>query len=177
MVCTFAVMKDGRTVALAAIGGEGFLGVSGFLGAQSAPLRAVVVISGNALKLSRGELQRILPASPQLAASLRRYSSSYLEQIATIGACHALHVVQQRIASWLLIAHQRTGFNSLRLTHESLSQLLGCRRSSVTESLSLLEHARVIGCGRGQIRILDHRRLAQHACGCYRAVSDCAAFG
>ncbi len=177
MVCTFAVADDGRTVALAAIGREGFLGVSAFLGAERAPLRAVVVIDGDAIKLSRVELQRILPVCPQFAASLRRYSSSYLAQIATNGACHALHSVQQRAASWLLIARDRTGFNSLLLTHESLSELLGCRRSSVTEALSSLENARVIRCGRGRISILDHRRLAQHACECHRAVNDRAALG
>jgi len=177
MACTFAVMDDGRTVALAAIGREGFLDVSAFFGAESAPLRAVVVIDEDALKLSRVELQRILPVSSQFAASLRRYSGSYLAQIATNGACHALHRVQQRVASWPLIARDRTGFNSLLLTHESLGELLGCRRSSVTESLSLLEKDRVIRCERGQISILDHRRLAEHACECHRAVNDPAAFG
>src|SRR5271166_2886831 len=101
MVCRFAVMDDGRTVALAAIGREGFLGVSAFLGTESAPLRAVVVIDGNAIKLSRVELQRILPACPQFASALRRYSGSYLAQIAINGGCHALHSVQQRVASWL----------------------------------------------------------------------------
>jgi len=65
MVCTFAAVDDGRTVALAAIGREGFIGVSGFLGAESAPLRAVVVIDGEAIRLSRVELQRIPSAITQ----------------------------------------------------------------------------------------------------------------
>ena len=172
MVCMLAVVDDGRTVALAAIGQEGFIGVSGFLGAESSPLRTVVVIGGDAISLSRLELQRILPVCPQFADSLRRYSSSYLAQIATNGACHAMHRVQQRVASWLLIARDRMGLNSLPLTHDSLSELLGCRRSSVSVSLSFLENAGVVGCGRSQIIILDHRRLAQHACECYLAVND-----
>ncbi len=171
MVCTFAVMDDGRTVALAAIGREGFLDVAAFLGAESVPLRAVVVIGGDAIKLSRVELQRILPVSPQLAASLRRYSSSYLAQIATHGACHALHNVPQRVACWLLMVGDRTNSDLLALTHESLSELLGCRRSSVTESLALLVNAGAIRCGRGQIGVLDHERLAQQACECYEAIS------
>ena len=177
MVCAFAVMDDGRTVALAAIGREGFLGVSAFLGTESAPLRAVVVIDGNAIKLSRVELQRILPACPQFASALRRYSGSYLAQIAINGGCHALHSVQQRVASWLLIARDRTGFNPLPLTHESLSELLGCRRSSITNSLALLENASVIRCGRSRISILDHRRLAQQACECHKALNDRLALG
>lgn len=167
MVCTFAVMDDGRTLALAAIGREGFIGVPAFLGAAIAQLRAVVLVGGHARKLSRDTLCHILPSSPQFAAALRRYSRRYLAQIAAIGACHALHSVQQRIASWLLIARDRTGSDSLPLTHQSLSELLGCRRSSVTVSLSLLESAGMIRCGRRQISILDHKRLEQEACECH----------
>ncbi len=63
MVCTFAVMDDGKTLALAAIGREGFVGVPAFLGAEIAQLRVVVLVGGNALKLSRDTLRRILPAS------------------------------------------------------------------------------------------------------------------
>ena len=177
MVCTFAVMDDGRTVALAAIGREGFLGVSAFLGAEIAQLRAVVLVGGGAFKLSRDELPRLLPVCPQFAAALRRYSSRYLAQIAAIGACHALHNVQQRVAFWLLMARDRTGSDSLPLTHESLSELLGCRRSSVTESLSLLENAGVTRCGRRQISILDRKRLTQQTCECYASLNKGTTFG
>src|SRR5271166_1152430 len=109
MVCRFAVMDDGRTVALAAVGREGFLGVPAFLGAADAQLRALAIIDGDALKLSRDDLRRILPVSPHFAASLHCYSSTYLAQIATLGACHALHSVHHRVASWLLMAHDRNG--------------------------------------------------------------------
>ncbi|MGO9519904.1 MAG: Crp/Fnr family transcriptional regulator, partial [Candidatus Korobacteraceae bacterium] len=84
MVCVLAVMDDGRTVALAAIGREGFLGVPAFLGAESAQLRAVAIIDGDALKLGQDDLRRILPVSQYFAESLRRYSSGYLAQIATL---------------------------------------------------------------------------------------------
>ena len=177
MVCTFAVMGDGRTVALAAIGQEGFLGVPAFLGTKSLQLRAAVVIDGDALRLGRDELPRILPVSPQFAASLRRYSGDYLGQIAAIGACHALHGVQQRVATWLLMAHDRTNSHSLPFTHESLSDLLGCRRASITDSLAWLENASMIRCTRGHISILDHSRLAEQACECYVSLKRRAAFG
>ena len=177
MVCTFAVMGDGRTVALAAIGQEGFLGVPAFLGAESAQLRAVVLIAGDALRLNRDDLRRILTVSPQLAVSLRRYSSGYLAQIGAFGACHALHGVQQRVATLLLMAHDRTNSHSLPLTHESLSALLGCRRASITESLAWLENAGVIHCARGHISILDHSQLAEQACECDVALKRRAASG
>ena len=172
----FAVMDDGRTVALAATGREGFLGVPAFLGAESAQLRAVAIIDGDALKLGQDELRRILPVSPQFAAALRRYSSGYLAQIGALGGCQALHSVHHRLAFWLLMAHDRANSHTLPLTHESLSELLGCRRSSVTESLSLLENAGVIHCARGHISILDHSRLTEQTCECYGALKRRAAF-
>jgi len=175
MVCRFAVVDDGRTVALAAVGREGFLGVPAFLGAESAQLRAVVLIEGDAVKLSQDDLRRILLVSPQFAASLHRYSSGYLAQIATLGACHALHSVHHRVASWLLMAHDRAGSHTLPFTHESLSELLGCRRASITEALSLLQNAGVIHCARSHISILDHSRLAEQTCECYASLKRHAA--
>ncbi len=169
-------MDDGRTVALGLIGREGFLGVTAFLGAESAQLRAVALIGGDAVKLSRDDLRRILPVSPQFAAFLRRYSNSFLAQITAIGACHALHSVHHRVAFWLLMAHDRNGSHSLPLTHESLSELLGCRRSSVTEALSLLQNAGVIHCARSHISILDHSRLAEQTCECYASLKRHATF-
>jgi CRP-like cAMP-binding protein len=177
MVCKFAVVDDGKTVALAAVGREGFLGVPAFLGAESAQLRAIVIIVGDALKLSQDELWRMLPVSPQLAASLHRYSGSYLAEIATLGARHALHSVHHRVAFWLLMAHDRSNSHALPLTHESLSELLGCRRASVTEALSLLQNAAVIHCARSHISILDHSRLAEQTCECYGALKRRTTFG
>jgi CRP-like cAMP-binding protein len=167
LVCTFAVMDDGRSVALAAIGREGFLGVPGFLGARNAPLRAVVLTGGTAFKLRRDDFRRLLPATPQFAAALRGYSSRYLAEVTALGACQALHSVQQRVACWLLLLRDRIGSDSLSLTHEALSELLGCRRASVSESLSSLESGGVIICGRRKIGVLNRKRLAEQSCECY----------
>ena len=177
MICLLAVMDDGRTVVLATTGREGFLGVPTLLGDETAPLRSVVLIEGTALKLSRDHLRRALPATPQFSAALRRYCSIYLSQVVQIGACHALHTVQQRVASWLLMVRDRSNTDSLPLTHESLSELLGCRRSSVTEVLSQFEVARLIAGSRGHISITDRRRLAEQACECYAVLRNRAALG
>ncbi len=167
MICLSAVMADGRTVVLATTGRDGFLGVPAVLGDEEAPLRAVVLIEGTALKLGRAHLSRSLLVLPKFAVTLRRYCSSYLAQIVQIGACHALHSVQQRVAFWLLLARDRSDSDSLPLSHESLSELLGCRRPSVTESLSLLESAGFIHGGRRQIIINDRAGLLGQTCECY----------
>lgn len=170
MICLFAVMHDGRTVALAAVGPKGFLGVPVLLGAQAASLRAVALIEGTALTLHRNQLLRILSAAPQFAAALRSYCGAHLAQVVQIGACHALHTVPQRLAMWLLTAHDQSNSDSLALTHESLSEMLGCRRSSISEALSLLQEAHAVRAGRGHIHIVDRVRLTEQSCECYASL-------
>jgi len=167
MICLFAVMHDGRTVVLATTGREGFLGVPVFLGEGASLLRAVALMEGSALTLERNQLARLLPSAPQFAAGLRRYCGACLAQVVQIGACHALHNVPQRIAMWLLMIRDRSDSDSLPLTHESLSEMLGCRRPSISEGLSQLQKAGAIRGGRGYIRIVDRARLAEQSCECY----------
>ncbi len=167
MIGLFAAMHDGRTVALTATGREGFLGVPILLGGEVAYLRAVALMEGTALTLERNQLSRILSSAPQLSAGLRRYCAAHLRQVVQIGACHALHNVPQRVAMWLLMVYDRSNSDSLPLTHESLSEMLGCRRSSISEALSLLRKARAIRGGRGHIQIADRVRLTEQSCECY----------
>jgi CRP-like cAMP-binding protein len=167
MICLFAVINDGRSVVLAATGREGFLGVPLLLGEQIAPMRAVALVEGTAVTLDRYQLPGILSSAPQVAAALRRYCGVYLAQLVQLGACHALHSVSQRLALWLLMVRDRSNSDSLPLTHESLCEVLGCRRSSISEALSLLQKARAIRGGRGHIRIVDRDRLVQQSCECY----------
>lgn len=167
MIGLLAVMHDGRTVLLAATGREGFLGVPAILGEEHASLRAVALLEGTALTLERNQLSRILPTAPQLSAGLRRYCEAYLKQVVQIGACHALHNVSQRVAMWLLMVRDRSNSDSLPLTHETLGEMLGCRRSSISEALALLQRAGATRGARGSIRIVDRVRLAEQSCECY----------
>jgi len=167
MIGLFTVMADGRTIVLAATGREGFIGVSAVLGADVPPSRAVTVVACEALALSTKKLQKVMGHNPHFAANLHRYCSDYLTQVGQIGACHALHSVQQRVALWLLLTREHIECGSALITHELLSELLGCRRPSVSEALSVLEDAGVIHGGRGEIEIIDPSRLATMACECY----------
>ncbi len=170
MIGLFAVINDGRSVVLAATGREGFLGVPLLLDEQIAPIRAVALMEGTALRLDRQQLPGILSSAPQFAAALRRYCGVYLAQLVQLGACHALHTVSQRLAMWLLMVQDRSNSESLLLTHESLCEMLGCRRSSISEALSLLQSARAVRGGRGCIRILDRARLVDQSCECYASL-------
>lgn len=170
MIARFTVMTDGRTVVVGATGREGFVGVPAVLGADMPPNRAVSLIAGDALELPAAKLPGGMADNPQFAINLRRYCNVYFAHVAQIGACNALHNVQQRVALWLLLTRDYGQSDSALLTHELLSELLGCRRPSVSEALSVLENAGVIRGGRGEIEITEPSRLADMACECYEAL-------
>lgn len=167
MIAIFTVMTDGRTVATAVTGREGFVGVPATLSIKAPPIRAVSLVAGASFELSAAKLPRLMSDNPQFATNLRRYCGAYLAQVAQIGACHALHTVQQRVALWLLLTKHYSQASSVPLTHEMLSELLGCRRSSVSEALSQFEDTGVIHGSRGEIEIAEPSRLASVACECY----------
>ena len=89
-------------------------------------------------------------------------------QATQLAACNRLHEVNGRLARWLLMSADRVGSNSLPLTHELLSQMLGTRRSSVTVAAGMLQKAGLITHSRGDVKIIDRRKLEKAACECYR---------
>jgi CRP-like cAMP-binding protein len=88
-------------------------------------------------------------------------------QTAQIAACNRLHEVNERLGRWLLMCADRVGSNELPLTQEFLAQMLGTRRSSVTVAAGTLQKAGLIAYGRGDVKIVDRRKLEEVACECY----------
>ena len=175
MVSFVVIMRNGASAEVGTTGREGFVGIPVVLGAARAPVRAIVQIAGDAYRIESGLLLQILRQTPQLEQMLHRYAHAYSMQVAQAAACNCLHKVPERLARWLAMSYERAGSARLPLTHEVLSQMLGCRRSSITSAAGALQKARVLGPGHGQVRILDPRQLEKQACECYevmRKLSD-----
>src|SRR6202041_2284872 len=94
---------------------------------------------------------------------------AYLQmvQVSQSVLCNRLHEVNARLARWLLTSADRMESESLHLTQEFLSQMLGVQRSTVTVAAGELQRAGMIGYSRGKINILDRRKLTKVACECY----------
>ena len=75
-----------------------------------------------------------LSKCPQLMVSLLRYSQKATMEVTQIAACNRLHEIDERLARWLLMSHDRIGNDILPLTQEFLAQMLGTRRASVSVS-------------------------------------------
>jgi CRP-like cAMP-binding protein len=154
------------------VGREGMLGIPLALGMGISPVRALVQGAGPALKMSAQRFRTELRRNPPLQAELQRYVYAMMAQISQTAACNRFHLVEARLARWLLMTRDRLLAGEFRMTHEFLSHMLGVRRVGVTEAATALQRRKLIEYRRGNIKILDHRGLEAASCTCYEVVRD-----
>ena len=135
-------------------------------------MTAVVRVAGTALQISPARFQAALSRSPAITNMVQILTRSLLTQFQHVAACNALHSVEARMARWLLHIHDRAGGGDLLpLTQETLSELLGVRRTTVTHVVSALRASRAVRSNRrGELEI-DRPRLEAVACECYKVMS------
>lgn len=172
MVSLLIVTRDGREVEAATIGREGAVGGIVSEGHKPAFGRAVVQVGGDALAINTSHLEAAKTGSARFGDLFSRYADALLAQMMQSVACNALHRTEERCARWLLATHDRAGDKMIHLTQESLAEMLGVQRTTVTAVTGVLQERGLIRTHRGRVEVLDRPGLERAACECYRAVES-----
>jgi CRP-like cAMP-binding protein len=172
MICLLSTAENGRTIEVGMIGNEGMSGTPIFLRSDVTPYRVMVQLAGDAIRIRGDVLRTEFNRGGRFQDLLLRYTHTLLIQIAQSAACNGFHTVEERLCRWLLGSHDRVQADTIHLTQEFLSLMLGVPRTSVTTIAGALQKKGMIRYNRGKISILDRRRLEAASCECYRLVRE-----
>jgi CRP-like cAMP-binding protein len=167
IIASLCVLASGSSAETAMIGNEGMVGVALVMGGEYTPSRAIVQSAGHAFQLPRQALMAEFDHGEELQELLLRYVQALITQTAQTVVCNRHHSIDQRLCRWLLLSLDRLPSNRLTMTQASIADMLGVRREGVTEAGCKLQKKGVIEYHRGNITVIDRRRLEALSCECY----------
>jgi CRP-like cAMP-binding protein len=170
IVSLLYVLENGASAEIAVVGKEGAIGVALFMGGETTPNRAIVQSAGFAYRLTGQRVKEEFNRHGQMLHLLLRYTQSLITQMAQTAVCNRHHSVHQQLCRWLLLSLDRLPSSTLTMTQELIANMLGVRREGVTEAAGQLQSLGVIRYSRGQIVVLDRKKLEQLSCECYAVV-------
>lgn len=170
VISLVSIMENGATTEVGLVGREGMIGLPVIWGGRSMTSRAIVQIPGDALRLSAERLQQLCQPGTELFKFLLLYTQALFSQVSQTAACNRQHTIEERLARWLLSAHDCVEQSELELTQEFISNMLGINRPGVTIAAGILQRAGLIRYRRGRITILDRNELEAASCECYSLV-------
>jgi CRP-like cAMP-binding protein len=173
--CTTSLLSqtaEGDSSELAMTGRDGLVGVSLVLGSHSANHRVVVQCAGLAYRMPVGVFQSELVRCRELQQLALCHVQALITQMSQSIVCIGHHSVRERLCYWLLFNQGAVGSDHLKVTHETIANMLGVRRESITQALGKLQSAGLVSSGRGQIQVLDRAGLTDAVCECFSLVFD-----
>lgn len=163
----------GRSIEVATIGHEGMIGLPVFLNAAATgAYMGFVQIPGRLWQMRVDAFREHVANGSALHDVLQRYTQALFGQLAVNVACNRAHVVEERMARWLLMTQDRVGQDDFPLTQEFLAQMLGVRRGAVNEVATTLQDRGVISYSRGRITIGNRETLEELSCECYQRLNE-----
>lgn len=152
------------------VGREGMLGTPLALGVNASPVGTVVQVAGIAMRMNAADFHKEFQRSMALRREVYLYIYELMIQTTQTAACNRFHLIEARLARWLLMTRDRLRSNRFHLTQELLANMLGVRRVGVTKAAGTLRQRNLISYNRGEITILDDEGLEAAACQCYQIV-------
>lgn len=161
------ILSDTQKAEAGMFGREGFSPTSAGVGATTCVHQVIMQVEGQALRMPVQALKATMAENPVFADLLIRYISAFSTQVAYTALCNVTLQVDERLARWLLMCHDRVEGDEIAITHDFISLMLGVRRPSVTTSLHVLEGLKMIKSERGRITIRDRKALEEFAGSAY----------
>jgi CRP-like cAMP-binding protein len=171
-ISLISALDDRPSLEVGLIGVEGMLGASMALGVDVAPLRAIVQGAGSALRMDAPQFSRELARTPELSTTIRSYLYVLMSQLAQMAACTRFHLVEPRLARWLLMTRDRARSNEFHLTQNFIAYMLGVRRAGIVRAARALQRRKLIRYSRGNMTILNASGLQAASCSCYAAALE-----
>jgi CRP-like cAMP-binding protein len=161
-----------ESIEVGMVGNEGMFGITLLLDVKASPLLGLVQGEGEGLRMGAQTFRAAVYENPVFRKTLNRYLYVLTSQLAQTAACNRFHLLDARLARWLLMSLDRAHSNTYRLTHEFLAYMLGVRRTGVTEAAGRLQAKELIRYSRGKLTVLDRPGLEEVACPCYKALTS-----
>jgi len=163
VVSVVAVNQEDHRIEVGVIGKEGMTGVALALGDDRAQHSAYLQIGGNGRRMSAASFLEAMDRSSSLRRLMMKSANAFMIQTAHTALANGRAKLEERLARWLLMAHDRLNSDSVPLTHEFLAVMLGVRRAGVTVALHSFERRGLIATRRGQLTLVDRKGIEKVA--------------
>ena len=170
-----SVVADGpgkRDIEIGIIGRECMTGLALVLGQDRARHTTYIQVAGAGQRMSAAKLRQAMAHSASLHRALLQCVHAFLNQTTETALANGRSKNEERLARWLLMAHDRIDGSEVPLTHKLLAIMLGVQRPAVTVAVQALEREGLIKAGRRAITVLNRRGLIRFSKGAYVAPLD-----
>lgn len=160
-------LEDGSMIEVGMIGPEGAFALPAVLGVPVSPHDGVAQSRGLFARMDDDDFRGAVKSDPALLDVMLRYTHGFFSQLSQRVACNRVHSVEQRLANWLLMLHDRVAADEMSLTQEFLSWMLGSGRPAINVAVGSLTELGAIDHRRNRVRVLDRAVLEKTSCECY----------
>lgn len=172
IVSMLYVMENGATAEIGLVGNDGMICNAVFLGGDTTTSRGVIQSVGEAFKMKAKDAKAEFKLAGRFQEMMLRFTQALMTQISQTAVCNRLHPVEKQLCRWLLLSHDRLDTNTLVMTHDLISNMLGVRREGITLAAQKLAKRKLIKNVRGTISIIDRQGLEDAVCECYEVVNQ-----
>jgi CRP-like cAMP-binding protein len=162
-IASVVAVNNGTSIEVGIIGSEGMSGMAVVLGSDRSPHSTFIQVKGSGLKIAASGLRTAMDQSPSIQTGLLKFAQVFMVQTAHTAVANARGNLGERLARWILMAHDRVPGDTLYMTHEFLALMLAVRRAGVTEAIHVLQKQNLITAHRAEITILNRKGIEKVA--------------